>query len=486
MLSKPIFKQSIKTNWKLWLIITVVASIIFSGFILSYDAVEYAELAIASENTSFSSLFSSMTSLLGSLENFYKLIAVILGIVYVIFTANNLVVNEVDSGSMAYTLSTPIKRSSVIFTKTLYLILSVGLMYTIISLVGLGAAQLEYNNVTGYPITDDIEAAADSLNHDKRYLSDRLYLIQEDEQAMSEAAAARDMDIDAYSVYLEDRIINRSYEEAADVITDDRWDIYKDDDDMEDDDIEITTDELKEEPKMILENNDALAAGAKAQGISINDYHQFVTEEIKNLEDEEENEEEPDTEVMITEGNTDLLLQSVIDTSATALNMDREQVEDNLTLIKDPTALKEATEVTGLNEEQVTTLANHAMVSSARSADEALDLDTEAYLWLSLGLLLLILAMSSIAFFASTLFNRTGLALAVGGGIPFAFFLITMVQQLMEDTDGLEYLTITSLFDIDEILINGDFGWGLIILGGISLVLYTLSNIIFTKKDLPL
>ncbi|MGO1819182.1 MAG: ABC transporter permease subunit, partial [Senegalia sp. (in: firmicutes)] len=157
MFSKPIFKQSIQSNWKLWVIITIVASVILSGFIINYDAKGYASIASAAEGTAFSNLLSSMTSLLGSLENFYKLIAVILGIVYVVFTANNLVVNEVDSGSMAYTLSTPIKRSSVIFTKSFYLILSVTLMYVIISLAGLGASQLKYNNVTGYPITDDVK-----------------------------------------------------------------------------------------------------------------------------------------------------------------------------------------------------------------------------------------------------------------------------------------------------------------------------------------
>src|SRR5699024_8936034 len=173
MFSKPIFKQSVQANWRLWVIITIVASTILSGFIISYDATGYASIAAAAEGTAFSNILSSMTSLLGSLENFYKLIAVILGIVYVVFTANNLVVNEVDSGSMAYTLSTPITRLSVIFTKSLYLILSVILMYILISLAGLGVSQLQYNNVTGYPITDDVKAATESLNQDERYISER-------------------------------------------------------------------------------------------------------------------------------------------------------------------------------------------------------------------------------------------------------------------------------------------------------------------------
>lgn len=515
MLSKPIFKQSLQSNWKLWLIITIVASMIISGFIISYDAAGYASIAEAAEGTAFSNMLSTLTSLLGSLENFYKLIAVILGIVYVVFTANNLVVNEVDSGSMAYTLSTPIKRSSVIFTKSLYLILSVVLMYTVITLAGLTASQLNYNNVTGYAITEDVEAAAKTLNHDEDYLSERLYLIQEDEYVMREAAIARDMDTEAYAIYLEDVIRERSYEEAAEIITDERYDIYDDDDDMEDEDIEITMEELMEDPGMILDSNDALAAGARLYGLSTNDYRKIVLDEMNDLEsseeveeeDEEQGEEEQEAEEaaeeeqepqptapqeaptpqrQLTEDNAKLLLQTVIDSSATALNLSSDQVSENLTLLKDPEALVLSTQTTGLNEEQITSMANHSMVSSARSVDKALEFDVETYLWLSLGLLLLILAMSSIAFFASTLFNRTGIALAIGGGIPFAFFLITMIQQLMDSADGLEYITITTLFDTDAILAGGEFGWGLVALGAITFVLYTASNILFTKKDLPL
>lgn len=374
-------------------------------------------------------------------------------------------------------------------------------MYTVISLAGLTASQLNYNNVTGYAITEDVEAAAKTLNHDEDYLSERLYLIQEDEDVMREAAIARDMDTEAYAIYLEDVIRERSYEEAAEIITDERYDIYDDDDDMEDEDIEITMEELMEDPGMILDSNDALAAGARLYGLSTNDYRKIILDEMNDLESSEEAEEAAEEEQepqptasqeattpqrQLTEDNAELLLQTVIDSSATALNLSSDQVSENLTLLKDPEALVLSTQTTGLNEEQITSMANHAMVSSARSVDKALEFDVETYLWLSLGLLLLILAMSSIAFFASTLFNRTGMALAIGGGIPFAFFLITMIQQLMDSADGLEYITITTLFDTDAILAGGEFGWGLVALGAITFVLYTASNILFTKKDLPL
>lgn len=503
MFSKPIFKQSIQANWKLWVIITFVAAMILSAFTVTFDAEGFAAIASAAEGTRFSNILSTMTSLLGSLENFYKLIAVILGIVYVVFTANNLVVNEVDSGSMAYTLSTPIKRSSVIFTKSIFLVLSIVLMYGIIGATGLVAAQLKYQNVTGYTITDDVRAAAEALNQDERYISERMYLILENDHAMREAAAVRNMDTEAYTIYLESVINDRSYEEAAAVITDERWDIYKDDEDMEDEDIEITAEELAADPTMLLLSNDALVTGAKVTGLSVNEYQQFINNEIVSLEQETEvsvkeektpNEEgteataQPATQptVMVSEDNADILMQLVIESSAKALNMETDQVADKIALIKDPVALEAAMAATNLTEQQIITMANNGMVSSAKAVDEALEFDTEAYIWLSVGLLLLILALSSISFFASTLFNRTGLALAIGGGIPFTFFIITMVQQLMDTSENLEYLTITTLFDTEAILTGGDFGWGLVALGGITFVLYAASNVIFTKKDLPL
>ena len=503
MFSKPIFKQSIQANWKLWVIITFVAAMILSAFTVTFDAEGFAAIASAAEGTRFSNILSTMTSLLGSLENFYKLIAVILGIVYVVFTANNLVVNEVDSGSMAYTLSTPIKRSSVIFTKSIFLVLSIVLMYGIIGSTGLVAAQLKYQNVTGYTITDDVRAAAEALNQDEGYISERMYLILENDHAMREAAAVRNMDTEAYTIYLESVINDRSYEEAAAVITDERWDIYKDDEDMEDEDIEITAEELAADPTMLLLSNDALVTGAKVTGLSVNEYQQFINNEIVSLEQETEvavkeektpNEEgteataQPATQptVMVSEDNADILMQLVIESSAKALNMETDQVADKIALIKDPVALEAAMLATDLNKKQLLTMANNSMVSSAKAVDEALEFDAEAYIWLSVGLLLLILALSSISFFASTLFNRTGLALAIGGGIPFTFFIITMVQQLMDTSENLEYLTITTLFDTEAILTGGDFGWGLVALGGITFVLYAASNVIFTKKDLPL
>lgn len=498
MFSKPIFKQSFQANWKLWVIIAIVSSMILSAFIVTFDAEGFAAIASASEGTRFSNILSKMTSLLGSLENFYKLIAVILGIVYVVFTANNLVVNEVDSGSMAYTLSTPIKRSSVIFTKSIFLIISIVLMYSFIGSVGLGVSQLKYRNVTGYPITDDVRAGAEVLNRDEGYLSERMYLILENDYAMREAAAARHMDTEAYKIYLETIINERSFEKTADIITEERKDVFKDNDAMNDEDIEITAEELAANPAMVLLSNDALVEGAKIKGMTVNEYQRFINDVIDVRENgtKETTMVKPNNvekivastqpTIVVSEDNAEILMQLVIKASAESLNMEIEQITEQIALIKDPVALEASMKTTDLTEQQIVNMANQAMVSTAKSVDKALDFDTDAYIWLSLGLMLLVLALSSIAFFASTIFNRTGMALAIGGGITFMFFIITMVQQLMDTAKNLEYLTITTLFDTSAIRTGGEFGWGLVALAGIAFILYSISNIVFTKKDLPL
>lgn len=60
---------------------------------------------------------------------FYKMAGLLLPIIYLIMTANSLVAGQVDSGSMAYVLSTSVKRNTVVFTQAMYLIGSLFAMF---------------------------------------------------------------------------------------------------------------------------------------------------------------------------------------------------------------------------------------------------------------------------------------------------------------------------------------------------------------------
>lgn len=72
------------------------------------------------------------TLIVGSI--FYKLAGLLLPIIYMIMASNNLISGQVDSGSMAYVLSTSTKRSTVVFTQAVYLIGSLLAMFSLTSI----------------------------------------------------------------------------------------------------------------------------------------------------------------------------------------------------------------------------------------------------------------------------------------------------------------------------------------------------------------
>lgn len=60
---------------------------------------------------------------------FFKMAGLLLPIIYIIMVSNNLIAGQVDSGSMAYILSTSTKRTQVVFTQAVYLIGSLFAMF---------------------------------------------------------------------------------------------------------------------------------------------------------------------------------------------------------------------------------------------------------------------------------------------------------------------------------------------------------------------
>ena len=113
MFSLPLFRQSVKSNWVLWTAITSVMSVL---------CVQFAALEMT-QPLLFVIFYGMMTTILPS--------------IYVLVTANKLIANQVDRGSMAYVLSTPIKRSAVNFTQSVFLIGSLAAMFGIETLLHL-------------------------------------------------------------------------------------------------------------------------------------------------------------------------------------------------------------------------------------------------------------------------------------------------------------------------------------------------------------
>lgn len=74
------------------------------------------------------------TLIVGSI--FYKLAGLLLPIIFMIMVSNNLIAGQVDSGSMAYVLSTSTKRRTVVFTQSIYLIGSLLSMFILTTITG--------------------------------------------------------------------------------------------------------------------------------------------------------------------------------------------------------------------------------------------------------------------------------------------------------------------------------------------------------------
>lgn len=92
------------------------------------------------------------TLIVGSI--FYKLAGLLLPIIYMIMASNNLIAGQVDSGSMAYVLSTSTRRSTVVFTQAVYLAGSLLAMFSLTTATGC---------VCLHQVTEDVELTYGNL-----------------------------------------------------------------------------------------------------------------------------------------------------------------------------------------------------------------------------------------------------------------------------------------------------------------------------------
>lgn len=114
-------------------------------------------------------------------------------------------------------------------------------------------------------------------------------------------------------------------------------------------------------------------------------------------------------------------------------------------------------------------------------------LDLGRFLSLNFGTIAALAVTGGISFFFSCLFNDSRNALALGAGIPVAFFVFKMVSEIGEELEALRYITVFSVIQTDRILADPTFGiaTGLILLA-VSVVLYGLGVTIFNKKSLAI
>ncbi|MCR5333080.1 MAG: ABC transporter permease [Bacilli bacterium] len=156
-ISVPLFKQTIKSSWLLWLVMTLGSALIF--FVINVvvgskniftnidmttvsqyvtdQKMSWIQILGLLEQMGFSlNRISTMASIdLNSILNelVYKIAGVLLPMVFVMITANSLIASQVTNGSMAYVLSTPTSRKTVIRTQFLFMLAALVAMYVVIT-----------------------------------------------------------------------------------------------------------------------------------------------------------------------------------------------------------------------------------------------------------------------------------------------------------------------------------------------------------------
>ena len=161
--SWPLFKQSLKANWVLWLALTLGSAAIFiiinlvigSKKIFTNIDMAAVSVYVEEENLNWLTLLGFLEHMGFSLNRIqalsqvdinsiindliYKITGVLLPMIYVMIVSNKLIASQVSDGSMAYILSTPTNRKKVLRTQYLFLILSIVAMYIIIAISALGS-----------------------------------------------------------------------------------------------------------------------------------------------------------------------------------------------------------------------------------------------------------------------------------------------------------------------------------------------------------
>jgi ABC-2 type transport system permease protein len=147
LFSQTIFKQTLKANLKLWMIFTIITSALLGLLIAVFEPSTISSMTNMAEGTPLADLLKN-TTFLGMLSStFYSIHGILLPIIYIIMTANSLIASQVDRGSMAYLLSTPTKRSTVVVTQAVYLIVALIVMLSIATLVGVISIQIFQSDV---------------------------------------------------------------------------------------------------------------------------------------------------------------------------------------------------------------------------------------------------------------------------------------------------------------------------------------------------
>ena len=167
-ISKPLFKQSMKSLMGLWIALMVGSALIFivinlaigSKNIFTNINMDDVNIYVKDEGLSWLKILGLLEQMGFSLsriqvmsqidlnsilnELVYKIAGVLLPMIYVMIAANRLIAAQVSDGSMAYILSTPTNHKTVIRTQYLFLVLTILIMYVAITISAVASEGISF------------------------------------------------------------------------------------------------------------------------------------------------------------------------------------------------------------------------------------------------------------------------------------------------------------------------------------------------------
>lgn len=168
IISKPLLSQSIKSNFLLWLILSLGSAAIFiiinlvvgTKTIFTSINIGKVQTYVSDENMSWLQILGLLDAMgfnlsriqvmasidMNSVMNdlVFKIAGVLLPMIYVMIVCNKLVASQVSDGSMAYILSTPTNRKKVVRTQYVFMVASLVAMYLVITIGAFASGSIAY------------------------------------------------------------------------------------------------------------------------------------------------------------------------------------------------------------------------------------------------------------------------------------------------------------------------------------------------------
>ena len=484
MFNKTVFKQTFLQNWKLWLIFTAVLSLIGALIMRTFDphAMRLAMMMFGDAPPAGmgGGPFGTGTSRFGLLtipdlmaSGFYAMFALIIPLVYVVITANSLIAAQVDRGSLVYILSNPISRLKVAFTQAMYLIIAILAMFLVLAGTGLATAQVTHNALWGQTHTPDVVVAAEALDRSPAEVSNNIRLIQDSPEARIAGAEARGISEDVYFLYLELLMINTALDGIGS-------------------ELGVTPEEMMANPGLMEGNPGVPVIISDAFGIPV----EYILDRLEDMPPFEEGQSIPGTTgILVMAHGQDYDIESIemddlmvgASVAAEYLEMETAQLMTQLHILaNDPSALAIASEASGTDEATLLFVINVELAEAEFEFDQGIYFNLANYLNLNIGIFLLMFAIGGVSFMFSCMFNLSRNSFALGGGIPFAFFILNIMANASPDFANLRFFTLNTLYNPTSVVGGYEFAPQFIGMAAIGLVLYVVGISVFKSKDLPL